>query len=160
MVPLTDAATEVVSRAISLAGESEFVFPSPVRDGRVGHINAEAVSMAMRHNRTKAFGVPDMRTHDLRRTMRTFLGEQGVPDEVADWVLNHARQGVGNQHYNHAKMLPQVRGALELWAAYVEAVFSENAAKLSASTEDVTSSMPATRAGEAGAKAEALFSVA
>ena len=87
MVPLTDAAMEVVSKAISLSGESEFVFPSPVRDGRVGHINGEAVSMAMRRNRTKAFGVPDMRTHDLRRTLRTFLGEQGVPDEVADRVL-------------------------------------------------------------------------
>ena len=120
MVPLTDAAMEVVSKAISLSGESEFVFPSPVRDGRVGHINGEAVSMAMRRNRAKAFGVPDMRTHDLRRTMRTFLGEQGVPDEVADRVLNHARPGVGNQHYNHAKMLPQVRGALELWAEHVE----------------------------------------
>jgi integrase len=129
MVPLTDAAMEAVSKAISLSGESEFVFPSPVRDGRVGHINGEAVSMAMRRNRTKAFGVPDMRTHDLRRTMRTFLGEQGVPDEVADRVLNHARPGVGNQHYNHAKMLPQVRGALELWATFVEAACRQASVK-------------------------------
>jgi hypothetical protein len=75
--------------------------------------------MAMRRNRENAFGVPDMRTHDLRRTLRTFLGEQGIPDEVADRVLNHARPGVGNQHYNHAKMRPQVRAALELWAEHV-----------------------------------------
>jgi hypothetical protein len=61
-----------------------------------------------------------MRTHDLRRTLRTFLGEQGIPDEVADRVLNHTRPGVGNQHYNHAKMIPQVRSALDLWAAYIE----------------------------------------
>ena len=119
IVPLTVAAMDVVSRAIALSGDSEFVFPSPVRDGRVGHINGEAVSMAMRRNRKAAFGVPDMRTHDLRRTLRTFLGEQGIPDEVADRVLNHARPGVGNQHYNHAKMLPQVRAALELWDAHV-----------------------------------------
>ncbi len=120
IVPLTDAAMEVVSKALTQSRNSDFVFPSPVRDGRVGHIHGGAVSMAMRRNRDKAFGVPDMRTHDLRRTMRTFLGEQGVPDEVADRVLNHARPGVGNQHYNHAKMLPQVRSALELWAAYIE----------------------------------------
>ena len=61
--------------------------------------------------------------------MRTFLGEQGVPDEVADRVLNHARPGVGNQHYNHAKMLPQVRGALELWAAFVEAACRQASVK-------------------------------
>lgn len=133
MVPLTDAAMNVVSKAMALSGDSEFVFPSPVRDGRVGHINGEAVSMAMRRNRTKAFGVPDMRTHDLRRTLRTFLGEQGIPDEVADRVLNHARPGVGNQHYNHAKMLPQVRSALELWATYVEAAYSSETAKRLAS---------------------------
>jgi integrase len=125
MVPLTVAAMDVVSRAIALSGESEFVFPSPVRDGRVGHINGEAVSMAMRRNRKAAFGVPDMRTHDLRRTLRTFLGEQGIPDEVADRVLNHARPGIGNQHYNHAKMLPQVRAALELWDAHVASACRE-----------------------------------
>ena len=126
---------DVVLKAIALSGESEFVFPSPVRDGRVGHINGEAVSMAMRRNRTKAFGVPDMRTHDLRRTLRTFLGEQGIPDEVADRVLNHARPGVGNQHYNHAKMLPQVRAALELWAEHVATACRETEWKPSSINE-------------------------
>jgi integrase len=145
MVPLTDAAMDVVLKAIALSGDSEFVFPSPVRDARVGHINGEAVSMAMRRNRSRAFGVPDMRTHDLRRTLRTFLGEQGIPDEVADRVLNHARPGVGNQHYNHAKMLPQVRGALELWASHVEATCIEPKMKRPAGV--ATSVVPAT--GEA-----------
>lgn len=145
MVPLTDTAMDVVLKAIALSGDSEFVFPSPVREGRVGHINGEAVSMAMRRNRTKAFGVPDMRTHDLRRTLRTFLGEQGIPDEVADRVLNHARPGVGNQHYNHAKMLPQVRGALELWAAHVQAVCSDAAqTKRDVRADDVNSRTPST----------------
>jgi integrase len=128
LVPLTDAAMRVVVKALSLSGESEFVFPSPVSDGRVGHVNGESVSMAMGRNREKSFGVADMRTHDLRRTLRTFLGEQGVPDEVADRVLNHTRPGVGNLHYNHARMMPQVRGALELWAAYIESERIEPAA--------------------------------
>jgi integrase len=136
MVPLTGAAMNVLTRALALSGDSEFVFPSPVRDGRVGHINGEAVSMAMRRNRKTAFGVPDMRTHDLRRTLRTFLGEQGIPDEVADRVLNHARPGVGNQHYNHAKMLPQVRSALELWAAYIETACAQRAMREVASKDN------------------------
>jgi hypothetical protein len=68
IVPLIDAAIEVVSKAINLSRESEFVFPSPMRDARVGHIKGGAASMAMRCNRTVAFGVPDMRTHDLSRT--------------------------------------------------------------------------------------------
>lgn len=135
IVPLTEPAMDVVLRAIALSGDSEFVFPSPVTDGRVGHINGEAVSMAMRRNRETAFGVPDMRTHDLRRTLRTYLGEQGIPDEVADRVLNHARPGVGNQHYNHAKMLPQVRAALELWAEHVATACAEGERRASENTK-------------------------
>jgi integrase len=138
IVPLTDAAMEVLSKAMVLSEDSTFVFPSPVRGGRVGHINGEAVSMAMRRNREIAFRVPDMRTHDLRRTLRTFLGEQGIPDEVADRVLNHARPGVGNQHYNHAKMLPQVRSALELWTAHVQAAHRSAATQRSQSTSAET----------------------
>ena len=80
-----------------------------------------------------------MRIHDLRRTLRTFLGEQGTPDKVADRVLNRARPGVGNQHYNHAKMLPQVRDALELWAAHVEAACRESVPKLRGTSEEVAS---------------------
>ena len=56
VVPLTEPAMDVVLRAISVSGNSEFVFPSPVSDARVGHINGEAVSMAMPRNRETAFG--------------------------------------------------------------------------------------------------------
>ena len=91
--------------------------------------------------------MPDMRTHDLRRTLRTFLGEQGIPDKVADRVLNHARPGVGNQHYNHAKMLPQVRAALEVWAAHVEAACTEALTKQLPSMADANPRLPATDEG-------------
>jgi integrase len=162
IVPLTVSALDVVRRAIALSGDSEFVFPSPVSDGRVGHINGEAVSMAMRRNRETAFGVPDMRTHDLRRTVRTFLGEQGIPDEVADRVLNHARPGVGNQHYNHAKMLPQVRAALELWAEHVASVCREEEQKRSSVGEQSASMtpMPTMTADEGNAGAAPMLSAA
>jgi len=159
IVPLTEPAMDVVRKAIALSGDSEFVFPSPVSDGRVGHINGEAVSMAMRRNRETAFGVPDMRTHDLRRTVRTFLGEQGIPDEVADRVLNHARPGVGNQHYNHAKMLPQVRGALELWAQHVASVCADEKQTAGSDTEPTATVQP-TAIDETGVPTMTLMSVA
>jgi integrase len=126
LVPLSNQAISEIRNALELSGDSEFVFPSPVESGRVGHISGEAVSKAMRRNRSRAFGAPDIRTHDLRRTLRTFLGDRGIRDEVADRVLNHTRPGVGNQHYNHAKMLRQVRRALELWAAHISRVVSHD----------------------------------
>jgi integrase len=74
----------------------------------------------MRRLRGTILEADDITAHDLRRTLRTFLGEHDVPDEVADRVLNHTRPGVGNQHYNHARMQPQVRNALNMWASHVE----------------------------------------
>jgi integrase len=120
IVPLSGSATTLIREAIALAGDSEFVFPSPRDQGRAGHIHGEAVSKAMRRLRGTVLEANDITAHDLRRTLRTFLGEHDVPDEVADRVLNHTRPGVGNQHYNHARMQPQVRNALELWATHVE----------------------------------------
>ena len=90
----------------------------------------------------------DITAHDLRRTLRTFLGEHDVPDEVADRVLNHTRPGVGNQHYNHARMQPQVRNALEMWATHVErlvaASASDEAMRKMNETSSVASGIPAT----------------
>jgi integrase len=120
VVPLTGSAITLVREAIALAGDSEFVFPSPRDEARAGHIHGEAVSKAMRRLRGTVLEANDITAHDLRRTLRTFLGEHDVPDEVADRVLNHTRPGVGNQHYNHARMQPQVRNALEMWATHVE----------------------------------------
>ena len=120
VVPLAGRAITLVREAIALAGESEFVFPSPRDQARAGHIHGEAVSKAMRRLRGTVLEADDITAHDLRRTLRTFLGEHDVPDEVADRVLNHTRPGVGNQHYNHARMQPQVRNALEMWATHVD----------------------------------------
>ena len=39
-------------------------------------------------------GLPDVRLHDLRRTLRTGLAELGVSFEVAERVLNHAMPGL------------------------------------------------------------------
>jgi integrase len=120
VVPLTGSAVTLIREAIALASDSEFVFPSPRDQARAGHIHGEAVSMAMRRLRGTVLDADDITVHDLRRTLRTYLGEHDVPDEVADRVLNHTRPGVGNQHYNHARMQPQVRNALEMWATHVE----------------------------------------
>lgn len=120
VVPLSASATTLIREAIALAGGSEFVFSSPRDEARAGHIHGEAVSKAMRRLRGTVLESDDITAHDLRRTLRTFLGEHDVPDEVADRVLNHTRPSVGNQYYNHARMQPQVRTALEMWATRVE----------------------------------------
>ena len=93
---------------------------------RTLHIHGESVSKAMRRVRQAVVdaaekageksSLGDVTVHDLRRTMATYLGNQGVHPVVLETILGHAREGVTRKHYNHALMTEQVREALQLWA--------------------------------------------
>ena len=70
----------------------------------------------------RKLGLGGATVHDLRRTMATWLGDQGTRPDVIDLILNHApaAQDVTRRHYNFAKLEPMVREALDAWGAYVE----------------------------------------
>lgn len=62
--------------------------------------------------------LPDMRLHDLRRTLRTGLAELGVNFDVAERVLNHAMPSLQAVYNRHA-YLAEKRQALTSWAEHV-----------------------------------------
>jgi integrase len=61
------------------------------------------------------------RLHDLRRTMRTNLGRLGVRPDVAEMAINHVKGGDQGTYDRHTYQ-PEIKQALALWAAHVEAV--------------------------------------
>jgi integrase len=66
-------------------------------------------------------GVTDWELHDLRRTATTGLISLGVSEFLASRILNHAPKtllGV-TAVYNRYGYLPEMRRALEAWAAHV-----------------------------------------
>ena len=71
--------------------------------------------------------LPDMRLHDLRRTLRTGLAELGVSFEVAERVLNHAMPGL-QAVYNRHSYAAEKRKALALWAEHVLALVGRSEA--------------------------------
>ena len=60
--------------------------------------------------------VTGWRLHDLRRTARTGLAELGVPEIIAEKVLNHAERNVLAKIYNRHEYADEKRDALERWA--------------------------------------------
>ena len=60
--------------------------------------------------------MPSWRTHDLRRTARTGLAELGVPQIVAERVLNHAERNAIVRTYDRHEYATEKRDALERWA--------------------------------------------
>jgi hypothetical protein len=62
--------------------------------------------------------------HDLRRTVRTRLAGLEVNDTVAEAVLGHGRRGLQRVYDQHGYE-PQMRRALEAWAAALRRVVTQ-----------------------------------
>ena len=79
--------------------------------------------------------VTDWRLHDLRRTARTGLAELGVPQIVAEKVLNHAERNVLVRTYDRHEYAAEKAAALERWSSRLREITEpppENVVKLSA----------------------------
>ncbi|WP_046874113.1 tyrosine-type recombinase/integrase [Vibrio diabolicus] len=101
---------------------SEYVFPSR-RSSKNPHMGTDTLNRAI----TKLFGhepgkkrqppnlmgdMPHFTVHDLRRTCRTLLAQQGTPGHVAERCLNHKLKGVEGIYDRH-DYLEERREALD-----------------------------------------------
>jgi integrase len=106
-----------------------YLFPADRDRVKVGnepktpHIAGRSIAHAMARLRAKC-GVEDVVVHDFRRSISTWLGERDERIEVIDKILNHQPRGVTAKHYNHARLLPQTRVALQKWADNIERIVS------------------------------------
>ncbi|NVN92307.1 MAG: site-specific integrase [Desulfuromonadales bacterium] len=113
--------------ALSLIEESDgYVFPSP-REGRPIGRNclAQLVSSKMEKKisgekeakeitKMPYYGMTPWTPHDLRRTARTIMARIGIPDEHAEEVLNHTKEGI-KKVYNKYKYDKEKQAALIAW---------------------------------------------
>ena len=122
-VPLSPLALELISEARELAGESAWLFPSPMRDGP---IDAHAPTRALARARD-SIGLEDFRIHDLRRTAATRMAELGISPHTISMILNHvsARQGtITNRVYVQYSYLSEKREALLAWSMRLDSIIS------------------------------------
>jgi integrase len=123
-VPLSRQAVVRFRQAIELADGNKFVFPAETKhlssgaNPRTPHIHGESVSKALRRLRSQ-YGIDDITLHDLRRSISTWLGDNGTRPDVIDLILNHQPRDVTRRHYNLSTMQDLVRTALQVWADHV-----------------------------------------
>lgn len=131
-VPLSSLAIELIREAEALAGDSQWLFPSPKRSrsGAVrGPIDPHAATKALARS-AKFIKVNKFRVHDLRRTAATSMAELGVSPHTISLVLNHrsARKGtVTGAVYVQYTYDREKREALDKWAAAVETAILSSA---------------------------------
>src|ERR1700747_2149076 len=71
----------------------------------------------------------DWSWHDFRRSFATALGEAGIPEAVADAVLNHrqsATRGGVLGVYQRASRWPEQVKAMELWGRLLAAAITRD----------------------------------
>lgn len=117
-LPLSDIAVELFRSAIARSSDEIWTFPSET-PGRP--LLSKSASRAMLRL-SKEIGLDGLRTHDLRRTCATWLGNLDVPDEIIERVLNHAPRTVTRRHYNHASQLESMRAALQNWSDHLRRI--------------------------------------
>ncbi|HEX8909182.1 MAG TPA: tyrosine-type recombinase/integrase [Anaeromyxobacteraceae bacterium] len=126
VVPLAPAALELfrqLEAAAKSIGGSRYVLAS--FHGAGAPLTEKSLNHAMRRlftGETPALKFEGERPtpHDLRRTMRTYLGDKlGVPPHVAERCLNHSLGRIAKT-YDQGDYLAERRAALEKWSAYVE----------------------------------------
>lgn len=117
VVPLPAAAVASFTRLKELAGSYDLVFPQHAGRSRGKATSPGRLNYAM----TLLAGMDDLTPHDLRATMRSYLGELGVRVEVAERCLNHSLGGMV-EVYDKSDYIEERRRALERWASVVDAI--------------------------------------
>ena len=127
-VPLSSLAIEILD-ALPRFTDDAFVFTTTSGRRPVSGFSK------MKARTDDLSGIAGWRLHDLRRTARTGLAELGVPQIVAEKVLNHAERNLLVKTYDRHEYAPEKRDALERWALRLREITEpppENVVKLKA----------------------------
>jgi len=123
-IPLSPLACRLIEELRALVPEDAAeCFPSK----RTERANAERDRSITRAARTarEELKMSDWTPHDLRRTARTNFARLGVPDAVAERILNHVAGDRMIAVYNRHGYLLEMRTALDAWAARIEKLDAE-----------------------------------
>ncbi len=133
-IPLSPLALRLIGEALELAGESNFLFPSPNGDQPIG---AHSVNHALYKSLPK-MDLEPFTPQDLRRTAASGMTSLGIPRLVVGKILNHVEQGVTAVYDRHGYDAEKSH-ALNTWAAHLEDILAgkwrSNIVRLAAGSE-------------------------
>jgi integrase len=118
VLPLSDWAVEELKRLKVMAAGSRYVLPSSDKSQPIDPKYITR-SVARCLKRFKTHGVAAFTPHDLRRTGRTGLARLGIKVDIAERILNHARERM-EATYDVHDYIDEKREALNKWAKYLE----------------------------------------
>lgn len=123
-LPLPDMALEILDNLRPLTGSTDFVFQSPILPNQpIAWLQKSAGRIR------KASEVSDFRSHDLRRTVTSYMAELGVDRTVLGKVLNHKGLAGDSQItavYDRYDYKNEKRTAINRWAEHLERIINDS----------------------------------
>jgi integrase len=112
-----------ILRSVPRRADSDYVF------GKFSAFSYSMMALRARIIETEGASIPEFRLHDLRRSFRSGLARLAVAPHVAELAIGHVRGGVEGVYDRH-RYSREIKAALALWAAHVEAVVTEGESKV------------------------------
>jgi integrase len=117
-------ALEVLKARKQTTGGKGLVFPAPKSGDAVDTFTRIKAVLAQDNSDAASPPLTGWTWHDFRRSFATALGEAGIPEAVADAILNHrqsATRGGVLGVYQRASRWPEQVKAMELWGRLLAA---------------------------------------
>ena len=119
ILPLAPNCLRLLRATIKTGEGCEFLYPPAMITAEAPFLNPRTVSKTL-ERLCEDLGIDGVTMHCFRRTMATRMGDMGVAGDVISRILNHSPQDVTRRHYNHARMIDQMREALEWWETFIQ----------------------------------------
>ncbi len=131
VVPLSDLAITLI-RSMEPISSSTYVFPH--RDNPDHPMPFRSLSQAVSRFCSPAIGKDGTPKHppfpkfipkDIRRTVKSRMGELGISKDIRDRLQNHALHDVSSKHYDRYDYLEPKKHAMDVWTQWLEGIISD-----------------------------------
>lgn len=129
VVPLSDLAISLIKGMQILSSDSQFIFPSikgkkPMPYQTLSQAVGRFCNPPARADGEQTKGFPKFVPKDIRRTVKSRMGELGLSKEIRDRLHNHALHDVSSKHYDRFDYLEPKKVAVETWSKWLQSTIT------------------------------------
>ena len=126
-VPLSTYAVRILAELKNVTGEGKYIFQGQGLGSNADndqHIRSDSVSRTIARYRKRHADVQSFNLQDIRRTVKTVLGAQGVDKQTRDRLQNHAFLDVSSVHYDRYDYFAEKILAINAWDDYLDTILA------------------------------------
>lgn len=115
-VNLSDLAIILINEIKQISGSSRWLFPAAQTVKNDTHMTGKAIDHALRRCKSIFSMIENFCPHTLRATAATHMASMRISSDTIGRILNHAKKGITELHYNKYDYDDEKRNALDAWS--------------------------------------------